>query len=196
MPGRISALLCLGGFRGVGACSGGPLLSLSPAGRGRCLRLSLSLPLSPSFSLSPLREGGSWGVGAGRGARRDPPRGLRFQTLRPDRDLSPVPVRPSQLCRRGEGADVSEAPAPRREPPGTQPASLLRRTVGGLKSPSPEGAPGGLYIYIFFPPRTKLRLRLQAGLRKNFFKKKRSRQLLAVDHSARASMKNAASCEN
>ena len=75
-------------------------------------------------------------------------------------------------------------------PTGTHnPSWLLRRQAGGLMSPARPraGDPGrpGLWI-------DRLTLLSDASA---VAKNKRVIQLLAVDHSARASMKNAASCE-
>ena len=115
---------------------------------------------------NPLVCGARWGGGAG-----PPPAGSRSE-LEPAKGRAP--------CR----ASAPRVPFAGRPPP---------EGGGGLKDPGPArlggaviGAPGGPRVVPPPPPKTLL----SPAVAKN-----QRVQLLAVDHSARASMKNAASCE-
>lgn len=91
--------------------------------------------------------------------------------------LSPPPPHTNSLSGRVRSA--------LRPPPGTQLLSLLRGERGGSMSPLPgpsEGSARSPSSPVTHFPRTSSH-------------QTNERQLLAVDHSARASMKNAASCE-
>ena len=105
-------------------------------------------------------------------------------------------LRASLPRRRGPGRNHASGPGrpARGRPTGTQLASLLRRVRGGFNVPGVGartgglGAPGGVCPPRVFP--SNLFLDAPAVAKPN-----QRVQLLAVDHSARASMKNAASCE-
>ena len=137
----------------------------------------------------------------GRGFPSRTPLGPR----RPDARLSTEPPPLSRRFNPAWPGPVTPWP-PSRAPAGTRLSSLLRRERGvQCLRPSPTGrrsARGSRHVYApcslgnsvaLSPPRL---LPFWGSGSVKPKQNKKNRQLLAVDHSARASMKNAASCEN